>query len=131
MSEDVMANIIWREEDDYIYPYATPPGESAAHDDEYTAPGHSYPLTVSPSICPHTFELQSMHITIDALRADNAELVESLHCAIAQACGGDGNFDSMGISDYADAIRLLASRGRMVIFSDVGRRVIARSDNGD
>ena len=78
MSEDVMANIIWREEDYYIYPYATPPGDSAAHDDEYTAPGHAFPLTLTPSICPHTFELQSMRQTIAALREENAQLKKRL-----------------------------------------------------
>lgn len=65
--------------------------DSAAHDDEwdadiltgidgfidneYTAPGHTSPIALLPSagevaLCDHTFELESMRITIDALRSN-------------------------------------------------------------
>jgi hypothetical protein len=48
--------------------------------DEYIAPGiHSRPLVVYPSLCPHTFELQSMRNTIDELRARLATAQETIN----------------------------------------------------
>lgn len=55
---------------------------SAAYDDErdeYTAPGHTAPIALLPGAgevawCDHTFELNSMRITIADLRAENDNL---------------------------------------------------------
>ena len=43
-----------------------------------------------------------------------------------QACSYDGELDSMGISTYADALRLLARCGRVAVVLDAGKRVRAR-----
>lgn len=53
------------------------------------------------------------------------KLLEVLEDVIWQACYADDHFDSMALTAYADAIRLLAAYGRVVITKDVGRRVIA------
>lgn len=52
-------------------------------------------------------------------------LLDMLENVIRQACQSDGRIDSMSISIYAEAIRLLAAHGRLMITHDVGRRVIA------
>ena len=55
------------------------------------------------------------------------DLLDMLADVIGQACYRDGGLlDSMAISAYADALRLLAEYGRVEIIKDVGRRVIAR-----
>ena len=60
---------------------------SAAHDDEITNLEYTpvvMPLALVPggifggALCDHSFELQSMRLTIDALREENAQLKERL-----------------------------------------------------
>ena len=60
---------------------------SAAHDDEITDLEYTpvvMPLALVPggifggALCDHSFELQSMRLTIDALRAENEQLKERL-----------------------------------------------------
>jgi len=54
------------------------------------------------------------------------ELLETLEDVINQACGRsrDDCIDSMALTAYAGAMRLLAKYGRIKIINDVGRRVI-------
>jgi len=54
------------------------------------------------------------------------EMVDLIRDAVAQACDNSGVLDSMAISTWADAMRLLARHGRLVIDDDKGRRVIGR-----
>lgn len=59
---------------------------------------------------------------------DCAELEDALAYCVVQACDFDedtGLIDSCSLSAYADAMRLLARRGRLTITTDVGRRVLA------
>ena len=59
------------------------------------------------------------------------ELVDALADVIAQACGQpDSRVDSLGLTAYANAIRLLEHYGRVEIESIQGRRVIAQFVNG-
>ena len=62
-------------------------------------------------------------------RSDFNECLNLLEDAIAQGCLDDKGekFDSMALHSYADGIRYLAKHNRLVIVSDVGRRVIART----
>lgn len=76
------------------------------------------------------------------LQTQNAELLETLADVINQACsnprtrwfdangalveGPEEELDSMALSAYADAMRLLADHGRLVIIDQAGRRVIAK-----
>jgi hypothetical protein len=55
------------------------------------------------------------------------ELLDALESMVNQACGvsGSDTLDSMAISAYASAIRLLAKYGRVKIKTEAGRRVIA------
>ena len=43
------------------------------------------------------------------------ELLDMLVDVVWQACSYDGELDSMGISTYADALRLLARCGRVAV----------------
>jgi hypothetical protein len=56
------------------------------------------------------------------------ELLDALESMVNQACGvsGSDTLDSMAISAYASAIRLLAKYGRVKIQTEAGRRVIAK-----
>lgn len=64
--------------------------------------------------------------------AEIDELLNALEDTIAQACwienvpGSEAQLDSMALSSYATAMRLLAHYGRIVILHQYGRRVIAR-----
>lgn len=60
--------------------------------------------------------------------AERIELLDAVEDAVLQSCATEleGVFDSMAISSLADAMRLLAKHGRLVIETEVGRRVIAR-----
>lgn len=55
-------------------------------------------------------------------------VVEILEDVAHQACFVDdrGDYDSIAISSYADALRFLAEIGVLEITTDEGRRVIAR-----
>jgi hypothetical protein len=57
-----------------------------------------------------------------------ANLVDVLFETISQACEieNGGLFDSMALSAYASAMRLLADYGKMEIVEEAGRRVVAR-----
>jgi len=56
-----------------------------------------------------------------------AEILDALADALAQACGdADGRLDSLRLTAYAKAIRVLERYGRVVIETQIGRRVIAR-----
>ncbi len=75
---------------------------------------------------------------IARLQEENDEFKEVLQNAINQAClvwadetetaptlAGKGyKLDSMALTSYADAMRLLAKHGRLIIKKEVGRRVI-------
>ena len=63
---------------------------------------------------------------IEHLRSALAEAREHVEDLTAQGCyySGDG-LDSSAISTYADALRYLASIGRVKITHDAGRRVLA------
>ena len=56
------------------------------------------------------------------------ELVETLYWAMYQACyyAEEGYADSLALSAYADALRLLARLGLFEIESEYGRRVIGK-----
>lgn len=55
------------------------------------------------------------------------ELIDALADCVAQSCTtDDGELDSMALSTYADALRLLQKWGRVEVTSEYGRRVIAR-----
>lgn len=61
-------------------------------------------------------------------KADLAITLDALEDVIQQASYSPrkgGVYDSLALSAYADAIRLLAKHGRLVIIADRGRRVIA------
>ena len=55
-----------------------------------------------------------------------AELDEALIGMVGQHCGYHGGLDSMALHDNADAMRLLARRGKLKIETDRGRRVIGQ-----
>jgi hypothetical protein len=66
------------------------------------------------------------------MEADNVSqeiniLRETLLEMVCQACytHGSSDLDSMALTSYAGAMRLLAERGMLVIDSEHGRRVIA------
>lgn len=66
---------------------------------------------------------------MDAEPADArvTEVLDVLADVLAQACGlPDGRVDSMALSAYTDAIRLLHRYERLVIEEERGRRVIGR-----
>lgn len=78
----------------------------------------------------HGSGLEPSDEILDAIRGvigaldEATELIEEL---VAQGCQmGDGTLDSSAITTYAVALHWLASRGRVVIDADRGRRVIAR-----
>lgn len=59
------------------------------------------------------------------------ELLDTISDTLAQACGQrDGTLDSLALTAYADAMKLLARYGRLTIDAESGRRVIARFANG-
>ena len=53
------------------------------------------------------------------------ELLDALHDCVNQACLVNGEYDSMALSAYADALELLEEHGRVKITEEFGRRVIA------
>ena len=57
------------------------------------------------------------------------EIWEALEDVVNQAGGGPALLDSMALSAYADAMRLLAAHDRLVIDEEHGRRVIAHWPN--
>ena len=61
--------------------------------------------------------------------SDFNECLNILEEVVAQGCLDDKGekFDSMALYSYADAIRYLAKQDRLVIVSDVGKRVIAKT----
>lgn len=69
---------------------------------------------------------------VNKLKAENAELRESLEGMVSQHCAGDdGELDSFALSASADAIDLLARLGRLNITHDAGRRVIGKWKEAD
>jgi len=66
----------------------------------------------------------------EELLAQIAQLTDALedmvrqHCCGSDNLGTGGRFDSMALSANAYAMRLLAAKGRFVIESEYGRRVI-------
>lgn len=61
-------------------------------------------------------------------KAELAVTLDALEDVIQQACYSPrqgGVYDSLALSAYADAIRLLAKHGRLVIIADSNRRAIA------
>lgn len=62
---------------------------------------------------------------IDQQAKENKELKEHLIDITNQSClGQDGKLDSMALSTNADAMRLLAKYGEIIIEKEYGRRVI-------
>jgi len=62
------------------------------------------------------------------IKHDNGCLDILEDMAITVCTTADGKLDSMAVGSYADALRLLAHHGRVVIERDAlyGRRVVAR-----
>jgi hypothetical protein len=58
------------------------------------------------------------------LTKDQIDILNNLADVIDQACCRDGVIDSCALGAYADAMRLLAENGIIVITHDKGRRVI-------
>ena len=71
----------------------------------------------------------------DPMPAAEKELEDALMDVIQQACWRDDvtppSLDSMALSANADAMRLLARRGRLVIEKEYGRRVIGKWKEAD
>lgn len=63
---------------------------------------------------------------VEPLLAEVEALREALADVVGQACSDGDVLDSMALSAYADALRLLAERGLVAVESEYGRRVIAR-----
>lgn len=61
----------------------------------------------------------------DAFKFEVSVLLDALEDAITQACEENGELDSVGLSAYAHALRVLAKHNRVEITSEFGRRVIA------
>ena len=65
------------------------------------------------------------------LEQDYVECLDLLEGMVVQSCGVDMDdgkvtkLDSMALHSFADALRYLNGKGRVVVTSDVGRRVIA------
>lgn len=53
-------------------------------------------------------------------------VLDALENVIAQACGEGREVNSMALTDYAVAMRLLAKHGRLTITVDHGRLIIGR-----
>ena len=59
--------------------------------------------------------------------SDLEEVLDVLEDVVNQAClAGDNLVDSMALTAYADAMRLLARHGRLDVEDEDGRRVIGR-----
>lgn len=61
------------------------------------------------------------------------DLLDTLEGVITQSCWSneDMRYDSMCISSYAEAMRLLGEWGRLEILSEGGRRVVAVDKDED
>ncbi len=59
------------------------------------------------------------------MTAAELELEDALVDVVNQSCWQDEHLDSMCTSAYADAMRLLARRGRLIIEREYGRGVRA------
>lgn len=58
---------------------------------------------------------------------EESDVLEVVEGVVRQACTmDDGTLDSMALTYYRDAIKLLAQAGRVEIVSEAGRRIIAR-----
>ena len=69
---------------------------------------------------------EALRAEIARLTRERADVLEALVDTIGQACTfKDGKLDSQGLHAFADAIRLLAAHGHVVIEREHGRRVIA------
>jgi hypothetical protein len=72
--------------------------------------------------------IQELHALIADLQREKGELVAALEGAMVQACmshePGSEEIDSMALSYYAQALRLLSKLGRFNIEHEAGRRVI-------
>lgn len=81
--------------------------------------------------CPRWDELQGAAMgvvtEIERLRADLTEALAALHDSMSQACqaGDRGEYDSMALSAYSDALEVLDKHGLVEITANVGRRTIA------
>lgn len=70
---------------------------------------------------------------VAGLQSEVQSLLDLIEDLTIQGCSVDegGTVDSMALSTYAEALRLLAEKGRYEIVSEHGRRVIAkRVDRG-
>lgn len=64
---------------------------------------------------------------MSGVKVTRGDLIEALLDCVNQSCRqSDGTLDSMCISAYADALRILALLGEVVIVAEHGRRVIAK-----
>jgi regulator of replication initiation timing len=73
-------------------------------------------------------QMKTIHFEaeIAALKTEIEILINVLLDCIYQSCyAHDDKIDSMALSSYAEAIRLLAEYGKLKITTDYGRRVIA------
>lgn len=73
----------------------------------------------------YTEELSSLRGQVERLRADAAELLDTLHEVMAQACQDKGEYDTCALSAYCDGLDVLEKHGRVTIMHNVGRRSIA------
>jgi hypothetical protein len=99
-----------------------------------THPAVDAALSVLQKLRDVTVERDAMKRRAEAAEADwkavtteRDALRDALMEAVQQACyHKDGEVDSMALSAYADALRLLATAGLFTITHEVGRRVIGR-----
>ncbi len=83
--------------------------------------------TTDPIDCDNAAYCMSLVAENRKLKAEVEDLLDIVAESIAQSCTvEDGTLDSLALSTYAEAIRLLARRGRVTIEHEYGRRVIAR-----
>jgi hypothetical protein len=93
--------------------------------DAYAALGE--PARPAEPPAPETHDVTDLYTeppTVMEISGERAEVLEALEDVVNQACGADGHLDSMALSAYAAALRLLARLGRVTIRSEAGRRVI-------
>lgn len=61
------------------------------------------------------------------VKVSRADLIDALLDCVNQSCRQpDGTLDSMALTAYADALRVLAALGEVTIVAEHGRRVIAK-----
>ena len=70
-------------------------------------------------------EIERQAQEIERLEAVNNDLLDDLEDYIHQECFEAGYLDSQALSSHAHGLRTLAKHGRVIIDSEVGKRIIA------